>query len=66
MSDSNLHNHFPLPTAVVGGGAGKIRGGQHLRYPDKTPLANLLLTLLTKAGVPVQKIGDSTSVFAEI
>ena len=34
MSDSDLHNHFPLPTAIVGGGCGKLKGDQHLRYPD--------------------------------
>ena len=43
-----------------------IRGNQHLRYPDKTPLANLHLTLLAKAGVAMEKLGDSTSRFAEI
>jgi hypothetical protein len=66
MSNSNAHDEFPLPTIVVGGGAGKIKGGQHLKYEDKTPLANLLLTLLDRAGVPVEKIGNSTQVFAEI
>ena len=66
MSDSNVHNHFPLPMAVVGGGAGAIRGNQHLRYADKTPLANLHLTLLAKIGVPIEKLGDSTTKFTEI
>src|SRR6185295_8214587 len=45
MSNSNAHDEYPLPTIVVGGGAGKVKGNQHLRYPDKTPLANLLQTL---------------------
>ena len=49
MSNSNQHNQFPLPTLVLGGGAGTIRGQQHLVYPDRTPLANLLLTLLVRA-----------------
>ena len=66
MSNSNAHDQFPLPTLVVGGGCGKIKGGQHLRYPDHTPLANLLLTLLERAGVPVEKLGDSTGEFAEV
>src|SRR5438128_597526 len=52
MSNSNAHNHDPLPTAVVGGW-NRLKGGQHLRYPDQTPLANLLLTVLDRAGVPV-------------
>jgi hypothetical protein len=60
MSNSNAHDHFPLPAAVVGGGCGKLRGGQHLCYPDRTPLANLLVTMLDRAGIGVASIGDST------
>jgi hypothetical protein len=66
MSNSNQHNQFPLPTLVAGGGAGTIKGNQHLVYPDRTPLANLLFTLLLRAGVPVDKIGDSTGELAEV
>jgi len=66
MSNSNAHDEYPLPTIVVGGGAGKLKGNQHLRYPDKTPLANLLHTLLDRAGVPVEKFGDSTGVMSEV
>src|ERR1700687_4555672 len=56
MSNSNLHNHDPLPTALVGGWK-SVKGGQHLRYPDQTPLANMLLTILDRAGVPEEKFG---------
>jgi hypothetical protein len=66
MSNSNAHDQFPLPTAVLGGGAGRLKGGQHLKYPDHTPLANLLVTLLDRAGVPTDKIGDSTGQISEI
>jgi len=66
MSDSNLHNHFPLPTAVLGKGAGALRGNNHLRVPERTPLANLHVSLLARAGVPVDKLGDSTGVFSGI
>lgn len=66
MSNSNVHNQFPLPTLVVGRGGGAIKGGQHLRYPDRTPLANLLFTLLLRAGVPVEQVGDSTAELAEV
>jgi hypothetical protein len=65
MSDSNLHNHDPLPTALVGGW-NKLKGGQHVKYAPKTPLANVLLTILDRSGVPVEKIGDSTTKFAEV
>jgi hypothetical protein len=60
MSDSHAHDHFPLPLAVVGGGCGTLRGGRHLACPDHTPMANLLVSLLDRAGVPVQAVGDST------
>jgi hypothetical protein len=66
MSDSHRHDHFPLPTAVIGGGCGALAGGRHQRYPDRTPLSNLLLTLLHRANVPVKSIGDSTGECAEI
>jgi len=66
MSNSNLHNHFPLPTALIGGGCGKLKGGQHLRYPDETPLANLLVTLLDRVGVPTEGVGNSNGALSEI
>jgi hypothetical protein len=66
MSDSNAHDHFPLPMALVGGGCGKVKGGQHLKYPDRTPVSNMLLTVLQRAGVDVESLGDSTGTIAEI
>ena len=66
MSNSDAHNHFPLPTALVGGGCGRLKGNQHLRYPDHTPMANALVALLDRAGVPVEKLGDSTGMISEI
>jgi len=66
MSNSNLHNHDPLPAVVLGKGGGKIKGGQHLKYPDRTPLANLHLTLLNRVGVPVESFGDSTGMLTEV
>ena len=66
MSNSNAHDEFPLPSMIVGGGCGKLKGNQHLRYPDRTPLANLLHTVLDRAGVPVEKVGNSTGTFSEV
>jgi hypothetical protein len=66
MSNSNLHDHFPLPSAIVGGGCGKLKGNQHLRYPDRTPIANMHVALLNRAGISTDKLGDSTGQFAEI
>ena len=66
ISNSDRHTHGPLPTLLVGGGAGALKGGRHLVYPDDTPLTNLQLTLLDKLGVPVEKLGDSTGQFKEL
>ena len=66
MSDSNLHIPLGLPILVAGGGAGALKGGRHLRYPEGTPLTNLYQTLLGKLGVPVERIGDSTGTFREL
>jgi hypothetical protein len=59
-ADGNRHTHHDLPVLVAGGGAGQIKGGRHLRYPTETPLNNLYLNLLGKAGVQVDNFGDST------
>jgi hypothetical protein len=66
MSNSNIHNHAPLPVLVAGGAAGKMKGGRHLKYPENTPMANLLLTILDKAGVHQENIGDSTGLLTEV
>jgi hypothetical protein len=66
MSNSNAHNQYPLPTTLVGGGCGQMKTGQHIRYPDHTPLANVLLTMLDKSGVPEKALGDSTGIMSEI
>ena len=55
-----------VPAALVGGAGGPLSGGRHVRYPDRTPLSNLLLTMLDRAHVPVESIGDSTGVCSEI
>lgn len=61
LSDANLHLYTDLPLLLVAGGVNGIKGGQHIRYGNRTPMSNLLLTMLDKAGVPqVAKLGDST------
>jgi hypothetical protein len=66
LSNSDRHTHSPLPTLIVGGGGGTIKGGRHLVYPEGTPLTNLHVTLLDKVGVPAEKLGDSTGKFGEL
>jgi hypothetical protein len=61
MGNPDIHNHDNIPAVLVGGGAGKHKGGQHIKYREQTPLANLHLTLLDKMGIRVEKFADSTS-----
>jgi hypothetical protein len=66
MSDSNLHNADPLPSVVFGRAYGVLKGGQHLEFPQDTPHANLILTLLARAGVRVESLGNSTGDLAAV
>jgi len=66
MSNSNVHNHAPLPVFIAGGAAGRLKGGRHLKYPDGTPMSNLLLTILDKAGIQTDHVGDSTGLLTEV
>jgi hypothetical protein len=67
MSNSDLHNNYPEPNILVGGGNGKMKlGGQHIVLPERTPIANLHLTLLQKVGLERRKFGDSTGVIAGV
>lgn len=66
ISNSDRHTHGPLPTFLVGGGGGTLKGGRHLIYPEHTPLTNLQLTLLNKLGIPAEKLGDSTGQFNDL
>jgi hypothetical protein len=65
MANSDLHNNNPLPQLIAGKGGG-IKGGQHLAMPKDTPHANILLTMAQKAGVNIEKFGDSTGPISEI
>ena len=65
MANSNAHNHYPLPTAVVSGSK-SVKGGQLIVPPERTPLANVLLTLLDRVGIPQGKLGDSTGELMEV
>jgi hypothetical protein len=60
ISNSNAHSGDNLPLLVVGGGAGTLKGGRHLKFTDKPLMANLLVTLMDKLDVPVEKLGGST------
>jgi hypothetical protein len=61
MSNGNIHSHMDVPIALVGG-AGDLTGNRHVAAPMGTPLSNLLVSLVSRAGVPIDSFGDSTGV----
>lgn len=60
ISNSNRHSGDNLPILLAGGGAGRLQGGRHLSYTGEPSMANLLVTLMDKLDVPVERIGGST------
>ncbi len=66
MSNSDRHNNDPLPSVVLGRAGGKIKGGQHLKYPQDSRHGDLLWTLLQRNDIPVKSIGDSGDGLSEV
>jgi hypothetical protein len=67
MSNSDMHNNYPEPNILVGGGNGRMKTvGQHILLPERTPIANLHLTILQKVGAERDKFGDSTGTIAGV
>jgi hypothetical protein len=60
ISDGNKHDHVNLPAVLAGGGAGTLKGGRYLQFPENTPMSNMFVSLLDKVGVEVDRLGDST------
>ena len=58
MANSDAHNNDPLPQALIGRGGG-VKGNQHLHYKQDTPHANILVTMLDRAGVPANESRSS-------
>jgi hypothetical protein len=59
MSNGNIHSHMDVPIALVGG-AGDLKGNRHVAAPMGTPLSNLHVSLVNRAGIPIESFGDST------
>jgi hypothetical protein len=66
MSNSDRHNNYPLPTLLVGGANGALEGGRHIDAAPRTPVNNLHLTVLAKAGIDVSSFGSSTGYVAGV
>ncbi len=67
MSNSDMHNNYPEPNILVGGANGRMKlVGQHIQLPERTPIANLHLTVLQKCGMEREKWADSTGAIAGV
>ncbi len=66
MSNSNAHDHYPLPSVILGKGGGTIKGGQHIMAEERTPVSNLMLTIRARIGLQNESLGDSTGRFEEV
>ena len=66
ISDGNAHTHHDLPLVLAGGAACSIKGGRHIRYNDQTPMNNLLVTMLDRAGIPAETLGDATGKLGQL
>jgi hypothetical protein len=60
ISNSTRHAPENLPLMLVGGGGGTLNGGRHLSYAGEPSMANLLVTLMDKMGLPMETVGGST------
>ncbi len=66
MSNSDRHNNDPLPSAILGHANGKIKGGQHVKYPQDSKHGDLLLTMLQRNEIPVKTVGDGVDGLSEV
>ena len=66
ISNSNNHDNYPLPIILLGGASGAHRGGKNLVLPERTPLANLHLTVLEKLGIRQATFGNSTGLLSGV
>ena len=64
LGDSNAHNHKRVPILLAGHANGRVKGNSHISCEDNTPMANVLLTMMRKVGMPLESIGDSTGEIA--
>jgi hypothetical protein len=60
MSNSNAHDHYPLPVALFGHADGRYQGNTHIVAAQRTPMANLFLSMAAKQGFELDQFGDST------
>jgi hypothetical protein len=66
LADGNAHQHHNLPVLLAGRGGGTIAQGRHIQYPKETPMTNLFMSMLDRAGAKVDRIGDSKGLLDQL
>src|SRR5262245_38114600 len=66
MSESDTHSRLNVPVAIVGHGAGLVKGNVHIQTPKETPLANLMLDFAQKFGSDVENFGTLSTGRVEV
>ena len=66
IHDGNDHVRENLPIMLAGRGGGVIKPGRHIVMPEKTPLANLYLSMHQCMGLQSSSFADSTKPIVEM
>jgi hypothetical protein len=61
MGNSNVHNHKRCPLFFAGHAGGALKGNQHIKAADGTPMADAFLSALHLLGVNAPSFGDSAA-----
>jgi hypothetical protein len=62
LGDGDIHSQWNVPVALLGGAGGQIKGGRHIVYKEGTPLSNLHVAILNKAGISVDSFGGKLGI----
>ena len=60
MGNGNVHSADLLPTLLVGGAAGSVKGGRHIVAGALTPNADLLISMAEAFDVGLERFGGNT------
>lgn len=58
IEDGNSHSHFNLPVLLAGSNEGFFKQGEHLRFSNNEPIADLFVSIIRSCGVDVSDFGD--------
>ena len=66
MGDGRIHDYNDLPVVIAGDLGGSLKTGQHWKFGDHQPLANLWMAMLQGMDVKCERFADSTGVLKDV